>query len=113
MIRLTISSGGIATAVERPLDEDDLVVLDQVGHLGELLGPEHGAAVEPLRSSKVNLAIRVSPDRLFWTFFTATLTIMPPRMTSALSGAAARSATRWVASAASRSAWRARGWLDM
>ena len=34
--------GGIATAVERPLDEDDRVVLDQVGHLGELFRPEHG-----------------------------------------------------------------------
>ena len=40
----------------------------------------------PLRSSKVSLAIRVSPDRLFWTFLSWTLVIMPPRTTSVFSG---------------------------
>ena len=34
--------GRLATAVERSLDEADQVVLDQLAHLGELLGPEHG-----------------------------------------------------------------------
>ena len=53
----------------------------------------------PVRSSKVSLAIRVSPDRLFWTFLTCTPVIIPPRITSAFSGTPARSATRWVASA--------------
>ena len=33
--------GGVAAAVERPLDEADQVVLDEVFVLGELLGPEH------------------------------------------------------------------------
>ena len=44
------------------------------------------AGVVPLRSSKVSLAMRVRPERLFWTFRAWTLAMMPPRMTSVLSG---------------------------
>ena len=53
------------------------------------------AGVVPLKSSKVSLAMRVSPERLFCTFLAWTLAMMPPRMTSVFSGRAASSATLW------------------
>ena len=59
--------GRVAAAVERSLDEADQVVLDQLAILANSSG-QSIAGVEPLRSSKVSLAIRVSPDRLFCTF---------------------------------------------
>ena len=112
MIWLTISSAGIATAVEGPLHEADQVVFDQVFQLGELFGPEHrrdragqvleGQLGHPGQSRPALLHV------LTWT-----LAIMPPRMTSVFSGTPASSATRWVASASSKRACRVRGWLDM
>ena len=62
--------GRVATAVERPLDEADQVVLDQVAPTWRTPRARASPGTMPVRSSKANLAIRVSPERLFWTFLT-------------------------------------------
>ena len=85
MILLMISSAGSRRRSSVPLTKPIRSFLTRSPSLANSSG-QSIAGVEPVRSSKVSLAIRVRPDRLFWTFRTWTLAIMPPRMTSVLSG---------------------------
>lgn len=57
------------------------------------------AGVVPLKSSNVSFAIRVSPDRLFFTLVSLTLVIIPPSTTSVFSGIDGNCIARWLASA--------------
>ena len=112
MIFETTSSAGSRRRSSVPLTKPIRSFLTSSSSLANSSG-QSIAGTEPVRSSKVNLAIRVSPERLFWTFRTCTLAIIPPRITSVFSATPARSATWCVASAWSKPAWRVRGWLDM
>ena len=71
------------------------------------------AGVEPVRSSNVSLAIRVSPERLFWTFLTWTLAIMPAEDDLGLLGDAGEVGDPVRGQGLQHAAWRVSGWLDM